>query len=141
MTAVKGSNTSLERKLDAAFKTRGWKYERNDGSLPGKPDFVFRGEQLIVFVDGDFWHGWRFPQWKDGLSDYWRAKIERTRKRDRAIVQRLRRRGWIVLRFWGHQVDRDLDSVLAKVGKSLNQGSKKGNKKGNRGRQTALLSK
>jgi len=25
--------------------------------LPGKPDFVFRAEKVVVFVDGCFWHG------------------------------------------------------------------------------------
>ena len=51
--------------------------------LPGKPDFVFIKARVVVFVDGDFWHGWRYPLWKQKLSDYWQKKIERNRHRDR----------------------------------------------------------
>lgn len=115
MAAVKGSDTSLERRLDAAFRRRRWSYRRNDGDLPGKPDFVFPGPKVVVFVDGDFWHGWRFPSWRDKLTAYWREKIERNRRRDRAKFRRLRTLGWTVLRFWGHQVERDLAAVVDRV--------------------------
>ena len=123
MAAVKGTNTSLERKVDHAFQKQGWFYSRNVPTLPGKPDFVFDREAVIVFVDGDFRHGWRFPQWKGKLSPYWQKKIERNRKRDRANFQRLRRRGWIVLRFWSHQIDSDLQSVVERVAEALMHGS------------------
>lgn len=122
MAAVKGSNTSLERKVDVAFQDRGWVYQRNVGTLPGRPDFVFGKERVIVFVDGDFWHGWRFPKWKEKLTAYWRNKIERTRQRDRSNFQRLRRQGWKVLRFWSHQIDRDLEGVVESVADALDHG-------------------
>ena len=41
MRAVKGSNTSLERAVEAAFLERGWACQRHVADLPGKPDFVF----------------------------------------------------------------------------------------------------
>ena len=74
MRAVKGSNTSLERAVDAAFRERGWACERHVADLPGKPDFVFVEARLVVFVDGDFWHGWRFPLWCAKLTPYWEAE-------------------------------------------------------------------
>ncbi|APW61607.1 Very short patch repair protein [Paludisphaera borealis] len=115
MQAVKGKNTSLERTLSSAFHRRGWRYRRNYALLPGKPDFVFTKARVVVFVDGDFWHGWRYPQWKHKLSDYWRAKIERNRARDRRNFQRLRRQGWTVLRLWGHDVEKNLDASVERV--------------------------
>ncbi len=116
MQAVKGKNTSLERKVSSAFHRRGWRYRRNYKSLPGKPDFVFTKARVAVFVDGDFWHGWRYPQWKHKLSsDYWRAKIERNRARDRRNFAALRRQGWLVLRLWGHEVDKDLEACVNRV--------------------------
>jgi DNA mismatch endonuclease (patch repair protein) len=83
--------------------------------LPGKPDFVFPRARLIVFIDGDFWHGWRFPQWRDKLQPYWREKIERNRRRDRRNMQALRRCGWKVLRVWEHQLQRDPEKVLQRI--------------------------
>ena len=115
MQAVKGKNTSLEKTLSSAFHRRGWRYRRNYAPLPGKPDFVFTKARVVVFVDGDFWHGWRYPRWKHKLSDYWRAKIERNRARDRRNFRRLRRMGWTVLRLWGHDVEKNLDDSIERV--------------------------
>jgi DNA mismatch endonuclease (patch repair protein) len=115
MQAVKGSNTSLERAVEAAFQAQGWVCERHVADLPGKPDFVFIQARLVVFVDGDFWHGWRFPLWCEKLKPYWKQKIERNRRRDRANFRRLRRLGWRVLRLWGHQVEKDLPGAVRRV--------------------------
>jgi DNA mismatch endonuclease (patch repair protein) len=115
MQAVKGRNTSLEKAVAAAFQRQGWRYRRNYSSLPGKPDFVFARSKIAVFVDGDFWHGWRYPLWKHKLSDYWQKKIEGNRRRDRYNFRLLRRQGWKVLRVWGHEVERDLAEVVERV--------------------------
>lgn len=61
MRAVKGKNTSLEKKVASALHRQGLRFRRNIASLPGKPDFVFTKAKVVVFVDGDFWHGWRYP--------------------------------------------------------------------------------
>lgn len=79
-------------------KITGW---RRGMKLPGHPDFVFPSERLVVFIDGDFWHGnprkFRLP--KSNLS-YWEKKILGNRQRDRKINRLLRERGWKVYRFW-----------------------------------------
>lgn len=115
MQAVKGRNTSLEKKLASALFLQGLRFRRNLSSLPGKPDIVFSRAKVAVFVDGDFWHGWRYPLWKHKLTEYWRNKIERNRRRDRYNFQRLRRRGWTVVRIWGHDVERDLATAVDRV--------------------------
>jgi len=115
MAAVKGKNTSLELVVDAELSRLGLHYRRNVNDLPGKPDFVFDEERLIVFVDGDFWHGWRFPSWKHKLQGYWQEKIDRNRKRDRANFRRLRRQGWTVIRVWEHELKRDISRVIARI--------------------------
>lgn len=115
MAAVKGTDTSLELRIHRAFQNHGWDYDRNVTELPGKPDFVFWAVRVVVFVDGDFWHGWRFSVWRAKLTDYWRRKIELNRRRDQAKFRRLRRLGWKVVRLWGHEVDRDLESAVARV--------------------------
>lgn len=119
MQSVKGRNTSLEMTVASAFQKMGWRSRRHVASLPGCPDFVFGSARLIVFVDGDFWHGWRFPKWRDKLAPYWQKKIDRNRRRDRLTAQRLRRRGWTVIRFWSHDVERDLDGLLRRVAELL----------------------
>lgn len=89
--------------------------EKHGGDLAGKPEIVFRVEQVAVFLDGDFWHGWRFPSWKDTLSPKWQAKIVGNRKRDRRNHQSLRRKGWTVIRIWEHQVKQSLDDCIRRI--------------------------
>ena len=115
MQAVKGRDTTLERVVGSALHRLGLRYRRCVAELPGKPDFVFPRAKVVVFVDGSWWHGWRFPQWRDTIGEYWQTKIERNRKRDRKNFRRLRRQGWTVVRFWDHQVKRDLDRVVARI--------------------------
>jgi DNA mismatch endonuclease (patch repair protein) len=78
--------------------------ETHPRDLPGRPDFVFRGRRIAVFVDGDFWHGWRFPTWQHKLAPFWADKISANRARDRRNHARLRRWGWRVVRVWEHQI-------------------------------------
>lgn len=125
MQSVKGRDTSLEKVVSSALHARGLRYQRCVTALPGKPDFVFPRARVVVFVDGDFWHGWRFPEWQAKLQPYWKAKIERNRRRDRANFRKLRRAGWTVLRFWGHQVQRDLAAVVDRVAAAVAAGKKR----------------
>lgn len=119
MAAVKGCDTSLELKVDRALRIKGWHCSRNVATLPGRPDFVFEHARVALFVDGDFWHGWQFPRWCSKLTPYWRQKIERNRRRDQKNFRRLRHQGWRVLRIWSHEVERDLEAVVRRVGRLL----------------------
>lgn len=84
-------------------------------SLPGRPDIVFSSARVIVFVDGDFWHGYRYPAWTRRLSPYWHQKIQRNRLRDRRNFAKLRRAGWRVIRVWEHEVKKDLKGCVDRI--------------------------
>lgn len=73
------------------------------------------GGRLVVFLDGDFWHGYRFGQWEKTLSKFCRKKIGETRKRDQRNFARLRRMGWRVMRIWEHSIEKDLDGVVKRI--------------------------
>jgi DNA mismatch endonuclease, patch repair protein len=100
----------------------GLAFTRHDASLAGKPDLAFADARLAVFVDGDFWHGWRFPVWKHRLAPFWSDKIHGNRVRDARNFRRLRRSGWRVLRFWEHEVEHDpigcVNRIAIAAGKS-----------------------
>ena len=119
MARIKGKDTGPERKLAATFAELGFSWESHARDLPGRPDFVFRQKRIAVFVDGDFWHGWRFPRWRHKLSEKWAAKIEANRRRDNRNHRRLRRMGWKVVRLWEHQLAADIDGCTAKVSRHL----------------------
>ena len=89
--------------------------------LPGKPDFTFQKERLIVFVDGCFWHGcpkcYRAPK---GNQKFWETKIIRNRERDREVNRELRLRGWRVLRIAEHSLKKKhRKRLLSRLAKAL----------------------
>ena len=106
MAAIRSrGNRDTELKLAAIFRAVGITGWRRHQALPGRPDFVFRRERLVVFVDGCFWHGCplhgRNP---DSNRAYWLPKLLRNKARDRAVARALRQRGWTVLRLWEHDL-------------------------------------
>lgn len=102
MRAVKSKgNKSTEVKLIGIFKSlhmTGW---RRNYKLIGHPDFVFPGKRVALFADGCFWHGHgcRNVTPSDN-AEYWKRKIERNKKRDRAVNNELVQKGWKVVRLW-----------------------------------------
>jgi DNA mismatch endonuclease, patch repair protein len=112
MASIRSQDTAPERCVRSALHRRGYRFRKHVRTLPGSPDVVFSGLRLAVFIDGDFWHGYRLPQWSHKLSPYWLAKIERNIRRDRSTHRKLRRRNWQVLRVWEHEVRRDSDRVI-----------------------------
>lgn len=117
MAAVPSDRTSLEQQL-ASFMwvdgPRGWR--RSIKVERARPDFVYSRARLVVFVDGCFWHG--CPQCCRRPATnvaYWNAKLDRNMERDIEQTQRLEAAGWTVLRFWGHEVDRDARDCARQV--------------------------
>jgi len=115
MSRVKVRGTALELAIRSELLKRGLKFRNNVTTLPGKPDIVFPIVKLAVFLDGDFWHGYRFPVWRRTLAKFWREKIAKNRDRDRRNFAKLRRMGWRVLRIWQHEIKRDLSSCADKI--------------------------
>lgn len=115
MSRIRGKNTGPERIVADMLLSLGHLPELHAKDLAGCPDFVFRDLKVAIFVDGDFWHGWRFPSWRLKLSEKWELKIEATRRRDRRNHARLRRAGWKVLRVWEHQVHATPETVRSRI--------------------------
>src|SRR5450759_2116458 len=85
----------------------GWRI--NDVTLFGKPDFVFMEMRVAVFLDGCFWHGCKLCRSIPATNhDFWLQKINRNKSRDRLVNKRLRKEGWRVIRFWEHEIRRNL---------------------------------
>lgn|SRR5882724_5292020 len=106
MSRIRGRDTKAEMRLRRELWARGVRGYRTHGSVPGRPDIVWSGVRVAVFVDGCFWHGCpscRIPT-PALRRDYWGPKLRRNRMRDRLVVRELRRLGWTVVRLWEHQV-------------------------------------
>jgi DNA mismatch endonuclease (patch repair protein) len=117
---VRAKGTRAEMVLRRAAWRRGLRYGLHSRDLPGKPDLVFRGKRVAVFVDGDFWHGRDWPSRKKKLEgganpSYWVRKIETNIQRDRHQTDQLEREGWTVLRFWESEIVADPETVVSKI--------------------------
>jgi len=115
MSRIRGKDTGPERIIARALKDLGLEWESHASDLPGRPDFVIREKRVAIFVDGDFWHGWNFPRWRDKLAEKWESKIEGNRNRDRRNHRKLRRMGWKVVRIWEHQIKKDFPSCVGQI--------------------------
>lgn len=115
MSRIHSKNTGPERSIFRELRRRGVYFSKHAKNLPGRPDICFRRIKLAVFIDGDFWHGWRFPLWRHKLSPNWRDKIESNRKRDRQNVRKLKRLGWKVLRIWEHQLESGPEKCVDRI--------------------------
>ncbi|MGH7940991.1 MAG: very short patch repair endonuclease [Limisphaerales bacterium] len=83
-------------------KTTGW---RRHPAIFGKPDFVFRRERILIFVDGCFWHGCpRHSNVPVNNREFWEKKLTANKLRDRLVTKTLRRQGWLVIRVWEHDL-------------------------------------
>lgn len=112
MQAIRSKDTRIEIKLRKALWRRGYRYRKNYSSLPGKPDIVFVKQKVAIFCDSEFWHGFDWDNRKGKIKsnrDYWIKKIERNIERDKYINQQLESQGWKVMRFWGKEIEKNLD--------------------------------
>lgn len=116
MAAVRGRDTGPElllRQLLREAGLRGYRLHRKD--IPGRPDVAWIGRRVAVFVDGAFWHGHpsAFTQGKSGK--FWDDKIAANVQRDRQNDERLRETGWVVVRIWDFEVERDPVECVKRV--------------------------
>jgi DNA mismatch endonuclease (patch repair protein) len=95
---------------------RGLRYWVNVKSLKGKPDVVFSRARIVVFCDGDFWHGHNWAirglssldEELERYSQFWRDKILGNIRRDKEHTASLKAEGWTVIRIWESEIKADV---------------------------------
>ncbi len=127
MQAVKNKGSKIETILGKDLWASGLRYRKNDKSVFGKPDFTFKKYKIAIFADSEFWHG---KNWKSRKYDhksnveFWTIKIERNIERDKEVNSYLKKAGWIVLRFWGKEIEKDRASCINKIINKINETEK-----------------
>lgn len=121
MSRIQGRNTGPELMLRRALWRRGWRY-RVRTKLLGRPDLVFRKRMTVIFIDGCFWHGCpRHGVSPKANSVFWERKLRANVMRDRRVTKSLRKEGWVVLRFWEHDVENRLERILSATESQLRE--------------------
>ncbi len=117
MAAIRSKDTKPEMIVRRGLWSRGFRYRLNHKRLPGHPDLVLRKYRTCIFVNGCFWHGHhvmfdvrgktadviessdccRIPKTN---RDFWIAKIQRNKQRDKEEQHRLAEMGWHCITIW-----------------------------------------
>lgn len=124
MQHIRAKDTSIEVKLRKSLWSKGYRYRKNYGGLPGKPDIVLTKYKIAIFCDSEFFHGKDWEVLKPRLeksnnSQYWISKIARNRKRDDEINKRLLFEGWTVIRFWGKEIAKNADECVKVIEEAI----------------------
>ena len=123
MQAVKSKDSKIELLLRQELWKRGLRYRKNTKSVYGHPDIAFIGKKIAVFCDSEFWHGYDWEKRKSDIQSnqvFWISKIERNMARDKEVNEYLTSRGWVVLRFWGKQIQKDAAGCADIIEKEVN---------------------
>ena len=122
MQAVKNKDSKIELILRNALWKEGLRYRKNVKSVYGHPDIAFIGKKVAVFCDSEFWHGYDWERRKNDIKsnrDFWIAKIERNMARDEEVNEYLTTNGWLVLRFWGKEIEKNCDECVSRIVSAL----------------------
>ena len=122
MQAVRATGSKIETALAKGLFAKGHRYRKNDKTIFGKPDLTFKKIKLAIFVDSEFWHGKDWSKRKKDFKSnkkFWLTKIEKNIQRDKLVNRTLKKEGWTVLRFWGQQIENNLEICISKVEKVI----------------------
>lgn len=124
MQNIRSKDTKIEIALRKALWHRGYRYRKNVNNMPGRPDIVLPKYKIVIFCDGEFFHGkdWEIlkPKLeKSNNSEYWIRKISKNRERDDSVNKQLLFEGWTVIRFWGKDIKNDLETCVQVIEETI----------------------
>lgn len=120
MSRIRGKDTAPEMLLRRAAWSIGLRYRLHRRVGRVRPDLVFVGAKVAVFVDGCFWH--RCPIHSvlpKNNRPFWEKKLEQNVQRDLRNTRHLEEGGWKVIRFWEHEIDESPQSCAVTIAKAV----------------------
>ena len=123
MAKIRGKNTKPELLVRRFLFSKGYRYRIHVKHLPGTPDIVLPKYNVVIFVDGCFWHGHavdgRLPH---SNLEFWASKIKHNKERDFKNTQKLLSMGWKVITIWECQLKpHEKESTLLALDNLLNK--------------------
>ncbi len=116
MAAIHSKDTKPEMIVRRGLWSRRFRYRLNSPKLPGHPDLVLRKYRTCIFINGCFWHGHniqciihnaqciiesseccKIPKTN---REFWVAKIQRNKERDKEEQRKLAEMGWHCITVW-----------------------------------------
>lgn len=124
MSRIKSKNTRPEILLRKALWKRNLRgYRIHYEKVAGTPDIAFTKYKIAIFIDGDFWHGYNWEDKKEKIKSnrqYWIPKIEKNIVKDEEVNYKLLYTDWTVVRFWEHEVLKNIDYCISTIVEEIN---------------------
>lgn len=114
MRAIKSTNNkSTEQKFKKALSDAGLTNFHVNTKIIGNPDLFFPSYNVVIFLDGCFWHGCpKCGHIPKSNSLYWYTKIERNKERDINQRSALREQGFQVAQYWEHELKENMSRCI-----------------------------
>jgi DNA mismatch endonuclease, patch repair protein len=125
MARVAQKNSRPEIRVRKIAHSLGLRFRIHRKDLVGTPDIVLPKHNLVVFVNGCFWHrhpGCRRASLPKTNAEKWQRKFEENVKRDQLVQVALKDQGWKVLVIWECET-RDAKTVEQKLKLAVEQRS------------------
>jgi len=120
MSSIRSKETKLEKMIRKELWSRGIRYRKNVTGLFGSPDIAIKKYKVAIFIDSCFWHGcpihYRRPC---SNTDFWDKKIRKNILRDNIVTDYYIQNGWIILRFWEHDVKKNSSRIADEIIKMI----------------------
>ena len=116
MAKVHSANTTPEKYVCGLLEDFGFVFFLHVDGLPGKPDIVLPDFNIVIFVNGCFWHSCplcthaKIRPKKN--ADFWNKKLDRTLERDKENKMKLEELGYRVLIIWECETKKKNHSLL-----------------------------
>ena len=129
MSNIHSSDTKPEIFFRKALWKWGIRYRKNVRGLFGTPDIAIKKYKIVIFIDGDFWHGndWERKHFLSqeallsSYSDYWQKTIRHNIARDIEVKKYYKKIGWTILRFRTSETEMNLNKCIIKTIKRINK--------------------
>lgn len=120
MRGSKSKDTRPELLVRKLLHGLGYRFRIHRRDLPGKPDIAFIGRKKAIFIHGCFWHqhldeACPISRKPESNTEFWNAKFEKNRERDKRNARSLKELGWEVMTVWECDIaDKNLGPRLVK---------------------------
>ncbi|MBC5735495.1 very short patch repair endonuclease [Lawsonibacter faecis] len=107
MSCIHSRDTKPETIVRKYIFKLGFRFKKNDKSLPGTPDIVLPKYKTCIFINGCFWHrhtNCKYFSWPKTNVEFWKVKICENVKRDNRNYNLLMDLGWKIIIIWTCQL-------------------------------------
>ena len=118
MQAVHSEDTQPELLVRRALFKEGFRYRLHRRDLPGSPDLFILKYNVVIFVNGCFWHqhGCKMTSRPKSNSTFWGNKFTNNIARDIKTSWKLSLLGYRVATVWECSIRSDFERTIERLG-------------------------